>query len=271
MKISATACCKINIGLNIVSKREDGYHNLETIFYPVPLYDEITITDAEADGIDLAGHKLDGNPNDNLVLKAVRLLRENGYDVPPVHISLKKNIPSGAGLGGGSSDAATVMKELNKHFSFGLTNEKMERMIARLGADCPFFIQCKPVYAEGIGDIFSPVEIDLTAWHLVLVKPDDYVSTKEAYSLIKATPSNYALNKDVKKPVELWKESIKNDFEKSVFPNHPTIEEIRNQLYLMGASYACMSGSGSTVFALFPNEADLTELSNKHFTFQCTL
>ena len=126
-------------------------------------------------------------------------------------------------------------------------------------------------FAEGIGDIFSPVEIDLMGWHLVLVKPDDYVSTKEAYSLIKATPSNYALNKDVKKPVELWKESIKNDFEKSVFPNHPTIEEIRNQLYIMGASYACMSGSGSTVFALFPNEADLTELSNKHFTFQCTL
>ena len=271
MKINATACCKINIGLNIVSKREDGYHNLETIFYPVPLYDQITISDAEADGIDLAGHKLEGDPNDNLVLKVVRLLRQNGYSVPPVHISLKKNIPSGAGLGGGSSDAATVMKELNRHLSLGLTNEKMEQMIARLGADCPFFIQCKPVYAEGIGEVFSPVKIDLTGWHLVLIKPDDYVSTKEAYSLIKAKPSKYSLTEEVKKPIESWKESITNDFEKSVFPNHPTIEEIRNQLYRMGASYACMSGSGSTVFALFHNKADLTELSRQHFTFQCTL
>ena len=271
MKINATACCKINIGLNIVSKREDGYHNLETIFYPVPLYDQITISDAEADGIDLAGHKLEGDPNDNLVLKVVRLLRKNGYDIPPVQISLKKNIPSGAGLGGGSSDAATVMKELNKHLSLGMTDEKMEQLIARLGADCPFFIQSKPVYAEGIGDIFSPVEIDLTGWHLVLVKPDDYVSTKEAYSLIKAKPYKHTLTEEVKKSVESWKETIRNDFEKSVFPSHPTIEEIRNQLYRMGASYACMSGSGSTVFALFRNEADLTELSNRHFTFQCTL
>lgn len=271
MKISTTACCKINIGLNIVSKRQDGYHNLETIFYPVPLYDQITISDAEADGIDLAGHKLDGNPNDNLVLKAVRLLRENGYPVPLVHISLKKNIPSGAGLGGGSSDAAIVMKELNKYLALGLNDEKMEQMIARLGADCPFFIQCKPVYAEGIGDVFSPVEIDLTGWRLVLVKPDDYVSTKEAYSLIKPKPSNYSLIEEVKKSVELWKDTIKNDFETSVFPNHPTIEKIRKQLYFMGASYACMSGSGSTVFALFHDEADLTELASQHFTFQCTL
>jgi len=271
MKISTKACCKINIGLNIVSKREDGYHNLETIFYPVPLYDLITISDAEVDGIDLAGHKLDGNPNDNLVLKAVRLLRENGYTVPPVHISLRKNIPSGAGLGGGSSDAAAVMKELNRHLDLGLTNEKMEQMIARLGADCPFFIQCKPVYAEGIGDIFSPVETDLTGWHLVLLKPDDYVSTKEAYSLIKAKPSNYSITEEVKKPVDSWKETIANDFEKSVFPYHPTIEKIRDRLYLMGASYASMSGSGSTVFALFHNEADLTGLSDKYFTFQCTL
>ena len=271
MEINAKACCKINIGLNVVSKREDGYHNLETIFYPVPLYDEITITSATEDGIDLAGHKLDGDPNDNLVLKVVRLLRGNNLQVPPVHISLKKNIPSGAGLGGGSSDAATVMKELNKHLALGLSSEKMEQMIARLGADCPFFIQCKPVYAEGIGDKFSTVKIDLAGWHLVLVKPDDYVSTKEAYSLIKPTPSKYALTEEVKKPVEQWKETVTNDFEKSVFPNHPTIEEIRKKLYQLGASYACMSGSGSTVFGLFRTEVELKDLARQHFTFQCTL
>lgn len=271
MKIKANACCKINIGLNIVSKRDDGYHNLETIFYPVPLYDEITITSAKEDGIDLAGHKLDGDPNDNLVLKVVRLLRENGHNVPPVHISLKKNIPSGAGLGGGSSDAATVMKELNKSLSLGLTNEKMKTLIAKLGADCPFFIQCKPIYAEGIGDIFTPIELNLKGWHLVLVKPDDHISTKEAYSLIKPNPSKYSITEEVKKPVDRWKENIKNDFEKSVFPNHPVVEMIRNKLYEKGASYACMSGSGSTVFGLFEKEADITDLSKNHFTFQCTL
>lgn len=271
MTIKTTACCKINIGLNIVSKREDGYHNLETIFYPVPLYDEITITSANEDGIDLAGHELEGDPNDNLVLKAVRLLRENNYQVPPIHISLTKNIPSGAGLGGGSSDAATVMKELNKHLELQLSDEKLERMIAKLGADCPFFIQCKPVYAEGIGDVFSPIEIDLKGWHLVLVKPDDYVSTKKAYALIKAKPSKYNIKEEVKKRVELWKDTIVNDFEKSVFPHHPTIKKLRDQLYQMGASYACMSGSGSTVFALFRDKIDLTHLQKEHFIFQCTL
>ena len=271
MKITSTACCKINIGLNIVSKREDGYHNLETIFYPIPLYDELSINEAEKDCVMLEGHKLDGDPNDNLVLKVVRLLRDRGYDVPPVQISLRKNIPSGAGLGGGSSDAATVMKELNQHMGLGITNEEMERMIARLGADCPFFIQCKPVYAEGIGDVFSPVDIDLTGWYLVLVKPDDYVSTKEAYSLIKPIPSKYTLTEEVKKPVELWKSTIFNDFEKSVFPHHPVIEKIRNQLYRIGASYACMSGSGSTVFGLFEEKVNLAEMNLEHFTFQCML
>ncbi len=271
MTIKTTACCKINIGLNIVSKREDGYHNLETIFYPVPLFDEITICSAEEDGIDLSGHQLEGDPYENLVLKAVRLLRENGHKVPPVHISLKKNIPSGAGLGGGSSDAATVMKEMNKHLSLGLSNEAMERMIAKLGADCPFFIQCKPVYAEGIGDVFSPVEIDLSGWHLVLVKPDDHISTKEAYSLIKAKPSKYSITEIVKSPVEDWKDYINNDFEKSVFPNHPKIESIRNQLYGIGASYACMSGSGSTVFGLFRQKADLDKIDQDCFLFQCIL
>ena len=133
MKIRTKSCCKINIGLNIVSKREDGYHNLETIFYPVPLYDEITITSDSKDGIELEGHKLEGDPNENLVLKTVRLLRENGYEIPPVHISLKKNIPSGAGLGGGSSDAATIMTELNKNLSLQLSVEKMEKMIAYSG------------------------------------------------------------------------------------------------------------------------------------------
>lgn len=257
MNIIAQTCCKINIGLNVVAKRPDGYHDLETIFYPIPLVDSIRIIDALEDGIDLSGHPLEGDPKDNLVLKTVRLLREEGYDVPPVHISLTKNIPSGAGLGGGSSDAACVMKELNRELNLGLEPEQMERMISRLGADCPFFIQCRPVYAEGIGDIFSPVELDLSGWHLVLVKPNDHISTKEAYALVHPSPSKYSLTQLVKQPVETWQGKVCNDFEQSVFPGHPRVASIRQKLYDMGASYACMSGSGSTVFGLFRNPVDL--------------
>lgn len=271
MKIRTIACCKINIGLNITSKREDGYHNLETIFYPVPLFDEITITSATEDSIDITGHELEGDPNDNLVLKTIKLLRDNGYKIPCLHILLNKNIPSGAGLGGGSSDAAAVMKILNKHLKLGLSNNMMEAMISKLGADCPFFIQCKPVYAEGIGDIFSPAEINLSGWHLVLVKPDDHISTKEAYALIKPEPSKYSIKEEVKKPVGEWKMNIKNDFEKSVFPNHPKVASIRDALYEMGANYACMSGSGSSVYGLFREEVDLAMFSYDCFAFQCTL
>lgn len=271
MRIHAQTGCKINIGLNIVSKRADGYHNLETVFYPVPLFDELTITDSTEDGIDLMGHPLDGDPNDNLVLKVVRLLREHGHVIPPVHISLCKNIPSGAGLGGGSSDAACVMKELNRELSLGLSCEEMERTISRLGADCPFFIQSRPVYAEGIGDIFSPVSIDLAGYYLVLVKPDDHISTKEAYSLVRPKPAEHPLCQIVSEPVETWQGRVVNDFEQSVFPGHPGVEAIRSKLYAIGASYACMSGSGSTVFGLFRKEVHTDGVFPECFTFQCKL
>lgn len=271
MRIEAKTCCKINIGLNVVSKRPDGYHNLETIFYPVPLYDEITITDSPEDGIDLAGHPLEGDPKDNLVLRAVRMLREEGCNIPPVHISLRKNIPSGAGLGGGSSDAACIVKELNKEFSLGLPDERMEQMLSRLGADCPFFVKCTPVYAEGIGDIFSPINLDLTGWNLLLVKPNDHISTKEAYSLVKPQPSAEPLTHIVTEPVEAWKGRVVNDFEPSVFPGHPNVLAIRSRLYEMGASYACMSGSGSTVFGLFRQKVSMGNSFKDCITFLCTL
>lgn len=271
MDISIKACCKINIGLNVVSRREDGYHNLETIFYPVPLYDDIRVTSADRDGIHLEGIALDGNPDDNLVLRAVRLLRDGGHDVPPVHISLRKNIPSGAGLGGGSSDAACVLKALNSHLGLGLGTGGMQRMLAGLGADCPFFVECKPVYAEGIGDVFSPVELDLGGWHLVLVKPDEHISTKEAYASVRPKPSSSPLTEDVMLPVEEWKGRIANDFEASVFPSHPRVSDIRGRLYSMGASYACMSGSGSTVFGLFRRPVDVSRDFGDCFKFQCVL
>lgn len=271
MNITTQACCKINIGLNIVAKRSDGYHDLETVFYPVPLTDQIHIYDAEADGIDLSGHELEGDPNENLVLRTVRLLRSQGFQIPPLHISLTKNIPSGAGLGGGSSDAASVMKILNTELSLGLSDQEMERMISRLGADCPFFIKSKPVYAEGIGDIFTPIDLDLSGWYLVLVKPNDYVSTREAYSKVSPQHSVRALTDLIEEPVSSWKNHIHNDFEDSIFPNHPIISTIKDMLYKAGATYACMSGSGSTVFGLFRDAIDAEELFPGIFTFQCKL
>ena len=187
--------CKINLGLNVVERRPDGYHNLQTIFYPVPLYDELTIREKDSlimDGEDTltqGGNPLEGEVWDNLVLRAVRLLRQEGFSVPPLHIDLRKVIPSGAGLGGGSSDAACMVRTiLEEQASSGngqdgsVSLEQMEKLVARLGADCPFFINPRPLYAEGIGDVFTPITLNLSGWYLMLVKPEVFVSTREAYA-----------------------------------------------------------------------------------------
>jgi len=273
MNITSKACCKVNIGLNVVSKRPDGYHNLETVFYPVPLYDEINIkcSPLSEDTISLEGHVLEGNPYDNLVLRAVRTLRTGGYDIPHVHITLRKNIPSGAGLGGGSSDAAAVMKCLNDKLNLGVSTAEMERMLASLGADCPFFVHSSPMYAEGIGNVFTPIQLDLKGWYLLLVKPDEHISTKEAYSAVKPSPSKTSLTKTLLLPVEQWRDLINNDFEDSIFPLHPYIKKVKETLYGMGASYACMSGSGSAVYGLFKNKTDATGKFGNCFVFSCQL
>ncbi len=265
------ACCKINLGLNIVEKRPDGYHNLQTIFYPIPLTDEMELKEAETDDISIHGMEIAGAPQDNLIMKAVRLLRTEGHDIPPVHFHLQKNIPSGAGLGGGSSDAACAMKILNEKYQLGLSAERMEKTIAPLGADCPFFIQEKPVYAEGIGNIFTPIDLNLKGTYLVLVKPEDFVSTKEAYSMVQPQFPETPLTEAIRQPREQWKDLIYNDFERSVFPQHPTICQIKEKLYEAGAWYAAMSGSGSSVFGLFDKQTDLTQEFRDHFYFDCQL
>lgn len=264
--------CKINLGLNIIERRPDGYHNLQTIFYPIPLCDELTIDKAQEDQIEVTGIKVDGDPMDNLVMKAVFLLREKGMPVPPVKIKLNKNIPNGAGLGGGSSDAAFTIKALNEMFKLNMSTVEMEHLISKLGADCAVFIQNKPVYAEGIGNIFKPINLDLPGWHLILIKPSDFVSTKEAYAMIQPNYPEYDINEIIKQDPNTWKGKLVNDFERSVFPQHPTIESIRNKLYDLGATYASMSGSGSSVFGIFqeiPNDID--KIFTEHFRFQCTL
>lgn len=250
---------KINLGLNVVEKRPDGYHNLETVFYPIPLQDaiEITAVDNEKqteENVDyrlkVTGNLLDGTPDDNLVIKAYRLLR-NDFDIAPCAFNVFKHIPTGAGLGGGSSDAAFTIKALNDRFGLGLTDTQMEKYAARLGADCAFFIRNKPVMATGIGSVFSPIELSLKGKTLVLVKPDIFVSTPDAYRLVKPHKPEQSLAELLKQPIETWKDNVKNDFEVSVFAKYPEIAGIKDMLYDLGAVYASMSGSGSSVFGIF--------------------
>ena len=264
--------CKINIGLNVVSKRPDGYHNLETVFYPVPLRDNLEVnplndTDAPY-RLTVGGAKVEGLAADNLVVKVYLALKEE-FGLPPVDIFLYKNVPMGAGLGGGSSDAASMMLLLNEMFALGLSPEEMERRIAPFGADCAFFVRNRPAYATGIGDELSPIPLSLRGKFILLVKPDVFVSTKEAYARVTPRPADYPLREAIMQPIETWRGTVVNDFEATVFPNHPELAAIKQTLYDMGALYAAMSGSGSTLFGIFdrPVEEEARKLFSAAFVF----
>lgn len=250
--------CKINIGLRIVRKREDGYHDLETIFYPVyGLHDELEIVPS-LDGLSFIqeGLAVDCPAEDNLIIKCYHRMRANHHQIGDVHIRFKKNIPFGAGLGGGSSDAAHMAIALNEIFSLGLTREQLAAEVRPLGADCPFFVYNMPCYAEGIGDKLSPISLDLSGLRLVMIKPNCGVSTKEAYAGIIRHPEVEGQIKTAltdRWSFDAMRPLLINDFEQTVFPLHPEIAEIKQRLLHAGAVYAAMSGSGSTVFALFDN------------------
>lgn len=241
---------KINIGLHVVSKRPDGYHNLETVFYPVKLSDALEMAETGKTGITFSGIPVEGEPRDNLVIKAYELLKKD-FQLPPVQFHLHKVIPTGAGLGGGSSDAAFTLKMLNSYFKLNLTIEKLNGYAVRLGADCTFFIENKPAYATGIGDRLHPAELDLSDYTIVLIKPDVSVSTIQAYKNIVPARPEFSLQELPAVPVEKWKNTVVNDFEKSIFPQFPEIKKWKETLYEWGASYASMSGSGSAVFGIF--------------------
>ena len=250
---------KINLGLDVVEKRPDGYHNLETVFYPIPLHDILEITRSEEFSFTMYNAEFEGNDSDNLVVKAYNLLAEE-HEMPKVKISLYKNIPTGAGMGGGSADAAFALKMLNEIAGLELGDEKLEEYAARLGADCAFFIKNKPAYATGIGNILTPVECDLAGYYVVVVKPDIHISTKEAYSLVNPMHPENALADIIRKPIEEWNGLIKNDFEKSVFAKYPSLRDIKGKLYESGAVYASMSGSGSAFFGIFRSECNIKEI-----------
>lgn len=263
--------CKINIGLNIVSKRPDGYHNLETVFFPIPLRDNLEFKEIENEDVPYClvsgGVPIEGKPEDNLIVK-VYLDMKAEFNLPALELSLYKNIPMGAGLGGGSSDAAAMMKGLNEAYNLQLSTEDMEKRLAKFGADCPFFVRNKPAYATGIGDELTNCNVSLKDKFIVLVKPDVFVSTKEAYAHVTPKLPAIPLAEAIKLPIETWKEQIVNDFEQSVFPFHPELPAIKQTLYDMGAVYASMSGSGSTMYGIFNRPTpEANEVFDKCFVY----
>lgn len=267
---------KINLGLNVVARRADGYHNLETVFYPVPIKDALEIYPMHdnfpseyACDLKVTNISIEGDEQRNLIVKAYNLIAER-YSLPRIHAHLYKAIPTQAGMGGGSSDCAAMIRLLNETFRLGMSDDEMIYHAAKLGADCPFFIIGKPTYAEGIGERLTPIDLDLSGWHIGVVRPDIPVSTREAFSLISPKATETKCRDIVSQPVETWRDLLTNDFEKSVFAIHPEIGLLKERLYRLGAVYAAMSGSGSSVFGLFRNEPDLSEF-NSMFTYTTIL
>ena len=263
--------CKINLGLQVVRKRPDGYHDLQTVFYPIPLRDNLELRELRNRDapytLQLAGQTIEGNPDDNLIIKVYRQLKEE-FDLPALDIYLYKHIPLGAGLGGGSSDAAFMMKGLNEVFELGLSDYEMERRLAGLGADCAFFVQNVPAYATGIGDELTPIPLSLKGMYIVLVKPDVFVSTREAYAGVTPKEPEHDLLKALRRPVTEWRDRVVNDFEPSVFAAHPELAAVKQTLYDMGADYAAMSGSGSTLFGLFSRPVpEARKVFKEHFVW----
>ena len=253
--------CKINLGLRVVRKREDGYHDLETIFVPIyGLHDELEVERIQNSefrnqiSFTQEGIQVDCAAEDNLIVKCYRRMKAKYPQIGDVKVRFKKNIPFGAGLGGGSSDAAHMAIALNELFALGLSKKELAAEVAPLGADCPFFIYNVPCYAEGIGDQLTPIDLDLKGIRIVLIKPEEGVSTKEAYSGIKINGEGLDILDDLGVLGNLDK--CINDFEATVFPKHPIIGEIKKRLLDAGAFYASMSGSGSTVFGLFKNDPE---------------
>lgn len=242
---------KINIGLNIVEKRTDGFHNIESIFYPVlDLFDVLEIIKSDKLQFDSSGISIPGNAPDNLCLKAFHLL-EADFNISPIHIHLHKVIPIGAGLGGGSADAAFTLKLLSQLFELNLTDEQLINYARKLGSDCAFFIPNKPVYTFGKGDEFEPIDLDLSGYDIKIEYPNIHIGTAEAYAGVQPKQPKQSVKELINLPIDQWKSTLKNDFEESIFPNHSSVRLLKEKFYHDGAIYASMTGSGSAVFGVF--------------------
>ena len=257
---------KINIGLNVTERRPDGYHNLETVFYPIRINDVLEIIESDELSFESSGIEIPGEAKDNLCVKAYRLLK-NDHDLPAVKIHLHKHIPIGAGLGGGSADAAFLIRLLNQKFKLNLSVEDMQEYARQLGADCAFFIKSEPTFAFEKGDRFEDIALDLSACHIALVMPPVHVSTAEAYRGVKPAKPVTSLKELINYPISEWQEYIKNDFEASVFEAHPQIAVVKEKLNEAGALYASMSGSGAAVFGIFDKAPDIKSLEGNNRVF----
>lgn len=253
--------CKINLGLHVVDKRDDGYHNLETIFYPLHFFDvlEIIQTDKNKNDLFLSGIKIDASTNNNICIKAYDLLKKDFSQLPFLKIYLHKNIPAGAGLGGGSSNGAFMLQLLNQKFDLKIDDEKLIEYALQLGSDCPFFIKNKPCFAQQRGELLEEINLSLKGYHLILINPNIHVNTGWAFTQLHPSPSKHSLKEIVLKPVETWRDILQNDFETPVFSVHPEIKNIKNIFYKNGAVYASMSGSGSTVYGIFDKKISINQ------------
>lgn len=256
--------CKINLGLRIIRKRPDGYHDLETIFYPIQIKDALEITSSEELSFHQSGIRFEGEDN-NICVQAYKLLKSEYSKIPPLSIHLLKCIPVGAGLGGGSSDAAYMLLMMNEKCSLGLSENELLNYATQLGSDCPFFILNKPCIGSGRGEQLEAVEIDLSSYTIVIVNPGIHISTAEAFSKIKPSMPSVSLKEASILPIAEWKTNMVNDFEKSVFDLYPEISKIKDRMYAHGAVYASMSGSGSTVYGVFEKQQPGPDWDKKYF------
>lgn len=251
---------KINLGLNIIEKRSDGFHNIETVFYPIGWKDALEVIESKSSiqkfNLHLSGIPISGSLEDNLLYKAYQLI-EKETKLPNMDVFLHKTLPMGAGLGGGSSDAAFFINLINDQFGLGINEDKRINIARQLGSDCAFFITNKPVFAFQKGDVFQRIKLDLSHYTIVVIYPNIHSNTKEAYSLVKPGTPVKPIQEILTQPVSTWKEELKNDFENSIFSKYPKVKEIKEQLYSQGAVYASMSGSGSAVYGIFREVVDM--------------
>lgn len=247
---------KINLGLRITEKRADGYHNIESCFYPIALEDVLEVIPSAKDEFIAYGADIPGDAKSNLILKAYELLKAD-FSISPIQISLYKHIPMGAGMGGGSADGAFMLVLLNKLFKLKLSQQALQDYALQLGSDCPFFIANNPAYVTGRGEAINAIKVDLKGYHLGFIFPGIHIGTKEAYSTITPEKSKQSVKSIIEnRPIAEWKDHLINDFEKSVFSLHPSLKDKKEALYQLGAIYAAMSGSGSTLYGIFKGPTD---------------
>lgn len=258
---------KINLGLYVTSKRDDGFHNIETIFYPIGLKDIIEFLPSSEFNYNNSGYIVDCPIESNIIVKAYKKL-QSLYNLPEIELYLHKNIPFGAGLGGGSSNASTVLKNLASYFNIDITLKELYKIAEELGSDCPFFLKNKPCKATSKGEVLEEIDLDLSAYYFAIVKPAVNISTKDAYASIKPKKPNHNLLVSIDESISEWKNLIYNDFEESIFPKFPEVKQTKEKLYELGAEFALMSGSGASVFGLFQERIELkNKFPDTYFTW----